>query len=127
MDLLVEGTSVFSDSESIIQNYYNLASTDPALRLESLYQYYMNDSSLFNNYSNSQKDTLVKSSLSIAGAYLIGGCEIASNVAIGNLKTAAIGFTIQTYTDFFNYVNWLALRYGYSGRFAMRFMDYSGM
>ena len=32
---------------------------------------------------------------------------------------------IETYTDFFNYVAWLSLQYGYSGRDALRFSDYA--
>ena len=27
---------------------------------------------------------------------------------------------------FFNYVAWLSLQYGYSGRYALRFSDYAG-
>ena len=38
-----------------------------------------------------------------------------------------ISFTIETYTDFFNYVAWLSLQYGYSGRYALRFSDYAGI
>ena len=34
---------------------------------------------------------------------------------------------IETYTDFFNYVAWLSLQYGYSGRYAPRFSDYAGI
>ena len=34
---------------------------------------------------------------------------------------------IETYTDFFNYVAWLSLQYGYSGRDALRFSDYAGI
>lgn len=34
---------------------------------------------------------------------------------------------IETYTDFFNYVAWLSLQYGYSGRYARRFSDYAGI
>ncbi len=34
---------------------------------------------------------------------------------------------IETYTDFFNYVAWLSLQYGYSGRYALRFSDYAGI
>ena len=34
---------------------------------------------------------------------------------------------IETYTDFFNYVAWLSLQYGYSSRYALRFSDYAGI
>ena len=34
---------------------------------------------------------------------------------------------IETYTDFFNYVAWLSLQCGYSGRYALRFSDYAGI
>lgn len=47
--------------------------------------------------------------------------------ALGSLKSATIGLTIETYTDFFNYVAWLGLQNGYGGRYAMRFSDYAGI
>lgn len=53
--------------------------------------------------------------------------RIAAESALGSLKSATIGLTIETYTDFFNYVAWLGLQNGYGGRYAMRFSDYAGI
>lgn len=59
-------------------------------------------------------------SLSIAGAFIIAGPAGGLTAAVGEIISGSLSFTINTYTNFFNYAAWVSLRYGYSGRYANR-------
>ena len=77
---------------------------------------------------------MIRYSLHIVGTTI---ATITNNVIIGMDKIFEVKSTtgqimnvyedIETYTDFFNYVAWLSLQYGYSGRYALRFSDYAGI
>lgn len=78
-------------------------------------------------YGKIEKETLIQNSAAIVCAYLLGGYAGAAETVLGSLKSTMIGFTVKTYTDFFNYVAWVSLQYGYSGRYALLFSDYAGI
>ena len=74
-----------------------------------------------------QKEKLIQNSAVVVCSYILGGCAGVAGSVLETLTSTMISFTIETYTDFFNYVAWLSLQYGYSGRYALRFSDYAGI
>ena len=89
-----------------------------------MYDRYMEDEGLMNMYTETDKSIIVRTSLSILGAFVIGGPAGAVTAAIGTITGEALSFTIDTYTNFFNYTTWVGLRYGFSGRYANRMWYY---
>ena len=73
------------------------------------------------------KEKLIQNSAVVVCSYILGGCAGVAGSVLGTLTSTMISFTIETYTDLFNYVAWLSLQYGYSGRYALRFSDYAGI
>jgi uncharacterized membrane protein YdcZ (DUF606 family) len=95
-------------------------SQDPTVKLSEMYNRYMGDEGLMSMYSSSDKDTIVRTSLSLVGAFFIGGPLGAVTVVAGTITSEALSFTVNTYTNLFNYAAWVTLRYGFSGRYASR-------
>ncbi len=124
LDSQLTGIDVLEDSYWLVNQINSEFSKDPNVRLDTLFQRYMEDESIFLNYGEVEKKDLIQNSIAVVSSYALGGCAGVVESVLGNLKSTMIGFTVETYTDFFNYVAWLALQYGYSGRYAMRFADY---
>lgn len=101
------------------QAFANL-SQDPRVKLSEMYRRYMEDEGLMSRYNEIDKAAIIRTSLSILGAFIIGGPAGAVSAAVSSVTGEALSFTINTYTNFFNYVAWVALRYGFSGRYANR-------
>lgn len=71
-------------------------------------------------YNETDKAAIIRTSLSIVGVFIIGGPVGTVSAAVSTLIGETLSFTISTYTNFFNYAAWVALRYGFSGRYANR-------
>ncbi len=127
LDSALTTVDVLSDARWLITQITADFSSDPTESLDVLFQRYMEDGNILTSYGSVDKKALIQNSIALVGGYAMGGCSGAANSALGILKSAVIGFTIEAYTDFFNYVAWLALQYGYSGRYAMRLSDYLGI
>lgn len=95
-------------------------SKNPNVKLSEMYDRYMEDEGLMSSYEKPDKSAIVSTALALVGAFLIGGPAGAVTAAVGNIVAGALSFNINTYTNFFNYTAWVALRYGYSGRYADR-------
>lgn len=119
--------SVYKDIEWAGNELITAISKDPNIHLETLVKQYMEDDTILLNYEKVDKDALIQASATVVCAYLLGGYAGAAETILGTLKSTMIGFTFNTYTDFFNYVAWVSLQYGYSGRYALRFSDYAGI
>lgn len=95
-------------------------SQNPNVKLSEMYDRYMEDEGFMGSYDKPDKSAIVRTALALAGAFIIGGPAGAVTAAVGNIVAGALSFNIDTYTNFFNYAAWVALRYGYSGRYADR-------
>lgn len=126
-DAIANKDAVYEDSKWIIDQMISKCSEDPNVRLEALVQQYMENDTILLNYGTVDKEALIQNSAAVVCSYILGGCSAAAGSAFGILQSTMIGFTLETYTDFFNYVAWLSLQYGYSGRYALRFSDYAGI
>lgn len=109
LDSALTGVDVLTDVSWLYDQFVKVRSTDPTLRLDILFQRYMEDENGVANYNDSDKEELIQNSIAIYCGFAMGGCAGAAESALGILKSAVIGFTIEAYTDFFNYVAWLAL------------------
>ncbi len=118
---------VYKDLKWLIDQITSEFVKDPNVSLDALFQQYMTDDTILLNYGNVEKEALIQNSMAVVCSYILGGYAGVADTALGILKSTMIGFTIETYTDFFNYVAWLSLQYGYSGRYAIRFSDYAGI
>lgn len=127
LDSALTAVDVYEDFRWLKFQIITSFSNDPDVRLDALFQRYMEDGSIFTDYTSAEKKDLIQNSIAVVSGYALGGCAGAAESALGTLKSAVIGLTIETYTDFFNYVAWLGLQNGYGGRYAMRFADYAGI
>lgn len=115
------------DSKWMVNQIISKCSENPNVRLNVLVQQYMEDDTILLNYGEVDKEKLIQNSAVVVCSYILGGCAGVAGSVLGTLTSTMISFTIETYTDFFNYVAWLSLQYGYSGRYALRFSDYAGI
>ncbi len=104
------------------QIHENLQNSAP--KLSDMYDSFMQDEEFLSLYSEPDKAAIVRTSLCIVGAFIIGGPSGAVSAALSALSEAALNLTVNNYNDLFNYAAWAALRYGFSGRYAGRVMYY---
>lgn len=95
-------------------------SQNPNIKLSAMYDRFMGDEGMLSMYNKPDKSSIIMTSLSIAGAFIIAGPAGGLTAAVGEIISGSLSFTINTYTNFFNYAAWVSLRYGYSGRYANR-------
>ncbi len=126
-DTSLNKDDLYKDSKWMINQMIAKHSQDPNIRLSALVQQYMEDDTIFTNYGKADKEKLIQNSAAVVCGYILGGCAGVAGSALEILQSTMIDFTIETYTGFFNYVAWLSLQYGYSGRYALRFSDYAGI
>lgn len=123
-DVPLEGIDIVQDSAWLINNARKQITEDPTLKLSVLFDQYMNDENVFRDYDVDLKGEVIKATLTGVGSFLLAGMTGGGSLVFTALKSAAIDFTVEAFTDFFNYVSWLALRYSYSSRYALRLSDY---
>lgn len=123
-DVPLEGIDIVKDSAWLINDVQKRALEDPKQKLSILFDQYMEDENIFKDYDVDLKAEVVKASLTGVGSFLLAGMTGGGSLVFAALKSAAIDFTVEALTDFFNYVSWLALRYSYSSRYALRLSDY---
>lgn len=123
-----------TSSRDLIKNdivpLYNQAvkalSSDPNLKLSKMYDSFMEDQGFLSQYSIPDKSSIIKTSLSMIGTFILSGPIGATTYGLSEIASTALKFTIETYTDLFKYAAWASLRYGFSGRYAERIMLYYG-
>jgi hypothetical protein len=111
---------VSGDIFPLTKQVFAALSQDPTVKLNEMYDRFMKDKGFMSMYSKTDKNSIVSTALSIIGAFFIGGPVGAVSASTGAIATEALGFTVNTYTNLFNYAAWVTLRYGFSGRYAIR-------
>lgn len=124
--LVQAGESVADVGDDFLALVNNIALDvmDSDVQLSYLYEEYINDPGIMSMYTDEAKEELIGSAIGLCAQYILSGKITTS--PLKDFVQFSVVLSVNNFTDFFDSVAWLALRYGSSGRIANRFMNYLG-
>lgn len=125
LDAKLAGVDVFNDLTNIVTNIRTTLTTNPEEKLSLIYQQYIEDATLLQDYGTVARESLIRTSISLVGAFILGCVTGGGGIAVeAAVNSALIGMTLDTYFNLFQYASWVSMRSTFHARHAGRYGDY---
>lgn len=125
LDAGLTSVDVFHDMVNIVKNIRTSLITNPEKKLSLIYQQYIEDATLLQDYDAVVRETFIRTAISVVGAFILGCVTGGASIAVeAALKSAIIDMTIDAYFNLFQYAAWVSMRSSFHGRHAERYGDY---
>lgn len=124
LSMTYDAATLSGDIGALADSISVAMSNDPERKVSEIAEDYIANSDILAKYDQEAKEAIAGIVLGMGAAALLAGAPIAA-VGAGavGLVASAASISLHMASDFYSYVAWLAMRYGWSTRYSMRLYE----